>query len=937
MKIFNFLNLWKKYKKKYKLVSGKKYNASFLLKNNIDLLPTFFMSFSSQQLRKKYIDFFIQHNHSQVVSSSTIPDSDDQTVLFTTAGMQQFVPNLMGKKHGQGSRLLSVQKCVRTVDIDEVGDNRHLTFFEMLGNWSLGDYFKKESITWSYQFLIDELKIPKEKLWVTVYGGDEKLAYDQESHDIWLEMGIPEYKIIGIGAPTDPEKRRRKGRGDNFWAAGATGPCGPSSELFIWLGEGEPEEGQNPATDEDNFIEVWNNVFMAYEQKEDSSLLPLVQKNVDTGMGLERLTMIIQGKTTVFETDIYDGIIAEIEKLSGKKYPPYSGDLSEENEITRAFRVIADHLRCSSHLIADGVAASNEGRGYVLRRLLRRAIRFGKKIGITDFLEKIATVYIDEYSNFYPELAERKKVICDALHIEEENFLRTLEKGEKKLEEIIQKKSLKKFSGKDAFVLSDTYGFPKDLTREIVSEKGYEIDEEQFNTEFDEELKAQRERSRSSGKFEMKGQGNEVFDDLPATQFIGDTGEKLQNIECTVLAFIKDELSNSDEKMQKYRIVVDKTPFYAESGGQVGDRGELIVNGVKIIITDTKKLKNGVFVHYGTLTGSVTDLAPELVEGSKVQLSVDQNLRERTTRHHSAAHLLQSALLSVLGDGIEQAGSLVDENRTRFDFSYPKSLSNTEIRKVEEKISNYVIASYDIEIKEMNIEDAKKAGAVALFSEKYGDMVRTVKMGSPSFELCGGTHITNTAQIGAVKIISETSSASGIRRIEMVVGQAAQELLDEKCFQEECIIEKLKCSSVQIMDRISKLQEEKKLMSDALGQIEKKILSFEAEEFYERRKVVNANLRSLQVICEPIPTHDMKKVGGMARALSEKGVDIVALFTEDGGIAIATQKGEVDAREVFAKIKEIAGGNGGGSPFFVQGKGVELEEFGKVRECVEGL
>ncbi|HID92231.1 TPA: alanine--tRNA ligase, partial [Candidatus Peregrinibacteria bacterium] len=782
----------------------------------------------------------------------------------------------------------------------------------------------------SHQFLIDELKIPKEKLWVTVYGGDESLEYDQESHDVWLKMGIPEHKIVGIGAPTDPEKRRRKGRGDNFWAAGATGPCGPSSELFIWLGDGEPAEGQNPETDEDNFIEVWNNVFMAYEQIEGGELKPLSQKNVDTGMGLERLTMIIQGKTTVFETDFYDNIIAEIEKLSGKKYPPYAEDTDENNPITRSFRVIADHVRCSIHLIADGVSASNEGRGYVLRRLLRRAVRFGKNLipstgsGNNLFLEKIAEVYISEFSEFYPEIGERKKVIIDALQIEESNFLRTLEKGEKKLQEIIidiKSKNQSDFSGISAFILSDTFGFPKDLTREIVEEKGFVIDEEKFNAEFDAELKKQRERSRASGSFEMKGQNNTVFENLPATKFVGNTGENLQNIDCTVLAFVENE-------DKSFTIVLDTTPFYAESGGQVGDRG--VIGDIKIV--DTKKIKgvNGdVFVHYGMVENNNNS---SLQVGEILQVSVNQDLRDKTTRHHSAAHLLQSALTFVLGDGIAQAGSLVDENRTRFDFSYPKALKAKEILAVEAKIFEYVNAAHAVTITEMSIDEAKKAGAVALFSEKYGNTVRTVRMGEPSFELCGGTHVQNTAEIGGIKILTEASCSSGIRRIEMVVGDVAQKYFLNKCSVVASVAKTLKSSEVQIEERVAKLIQEKKNMENELSVIAKKLLAFEALEFYDRKIEINGKI----VICEPVPTHDLKHVAGMARALSDKAVDSVVLFTEDGGIVIATQKGGVNAREIFEKIKEIAGGNGGGSPFFLQGKGVNLERFPEIRGIVEG-
>lgn len=883
------------------------------------------MALTSKDLRKKYIDFFITQNHCEIESSSTIPDKNDQTVLFTTAGMQQFIPNLMGKPHPKGTKLISVQKCVRTVDIDEVGDNRHLTFFEMLGNWSLGDYFKKEAIDWSYDFLINELQIPKEKLWVTVYGGDETIPYDQEAHDFWKAKGIEEKKIVGIGAPTDPEKRRRKGRGDNFWGpAGPTGPCGPSTEMFIWLGEGEPKPGQTPETDEDNFIEVWNDVFMEFNMDEKKEVRPLSQKNVDTGMGLERLTMIMQGKTTVFETDVYDGIINELQSLSKIKYPPYSGDLDENNPTTRAFRVIADHVRCSSHLIADGVAAGNEGRGYVLRRLLRRAVRFGKNIGIQNFLEKVATKYIAEYSEFYPELAERKQVIFDALNIEEENFLRTLEKGEKKLEELIENG---KITGKEAFLLSDTYGFPKDLTRELAEEKGFKIDEEEFNTQFEAELKVQRERSRASANFERKGEENNVFEDLPKTEFIGDTGMEIENVEVEILKLMKD----GDGKV---RAVFDKTPFYAESGGQVGDRGTMQIEENIFAITDTKKLSNGVFVHYGHVTEKKVCLGDDL-SGMNATVSVDKILRARTTRHHSAAHLLQSALLEVLGEGIQQAGSLVDENRTRFDFSYPKSMTPSQIRAVEEKITEYVQGAYAICIEEMGINAAKEKGAIALFSEKYGENVRTVRMGSDesnvSFELCGGTHIENTSEIGGVKIISEGSVASGVRRIEMVVAEAAQEFFLAQNDTLENIAAKLKTPIGKLEERIGKLMEEKKELESTQKELEEKILAFEAEEFFMRATEVNGKT----VICEPIPTHDLKKVGGMARSLSAKKVDIIALFTEDGGIAVATQKGGYDAKKIFKEITDFSGGNGGGSPFFVQGKGVNLEQFPKIREIVE--
>lgn len=877
------------------------------------------MFLTSKEIRKKYIDFFISKQHKEVISASVIPDKNDETVLFTTAGMQQFVPNLMGKVHEKGSKLISIQKCIRTVDIDEVGDNRHLTFFEMLGNWSLGDYFKEEAIKWSYEFLLNEIKIPKEKLWITIYGGDETIKEDTEAKNIWIKNGIDENKIISIGASNDPEKRAKKGRGDNFWGpAGPTGPCGPSTEIFVWLGEGKPKENQNPATDEDNFVEIWNNVFMEFFMDDKKEVSNLSQKNVDTGMGLERLTMVLQSKKTVFETDIFQNIIEKIVKLSNKKYPPYEGDFSEENDVTRSFRVISDHIRCIAHLIADGVSPSNEKRGYVLRRLLRRAIRFGKKIGLKNFLQEIVKQYIEDNSEFYKEVEERKNIILNTIEIEEKQFLKTLDKGEKKFYEILNKE--KTISGKNAFTLSDTYGFPKELTIEILQENNIKFNEKQFNSEFDIELKNQIKLARGSSKFERKETENEKFINLAKTVFVGDTNE---SVECKAKI-----LDFSIDKENIYRIVLDKTVFYAEGGGQVGDRGEIIINGSVINIFDTQK-NNGVFIHYGKSEEKSLSINKE----DKVIAKINIDLRKRVTCHHSGAHLLQAALTEVLNETVEQAGSLVDENRTRFDFSFPRGLYKEEIEKVENKIIEYVNRNEDIKIEKMDIEKAKSKGAIALFSEKYGKEVRTVKMGNTSFELCGGTHMSNTSEIGSVKIISESSVSSGVRRIEMVLGIRAQEYFLKQNKILDNLSNKLKTPVVQLENRVSKIMEDQKFLTDEIKQLNNKLLEYEAEEFFIRKKDIN----NKSIICEAVPTHDMKKVSGMSNSLSKKNVDIVVLFTENGGIAIATKKNQIDAREILKSIQSLAGGKGGGSPFFVQGNGMNLEEFQKIKKIVESF
>ncbi len=1055
--------------------------------------------FTSRQIRKMYLDYFTTQKHLEVESSSTVPHEDDQTVLFTTAGMQQFVPNLMGLSHPKGKRLMSIQKCVRTVDIDEVGDNRHLTFFEMLGNWSLGDYFKKEALEWSFEFLTKKMNIPSEKIWVTVFGGDTDLPLDTDAEKIWLHLGIPKERMIPIGAPIGGSSK--KGRGDNFWGpAGPTGPCGPCSEMHIWIGEGTPKPGQNPATDDTSFIEVWNDVFMEFYSDENGKLTKLEKQNVDTGMGLERLTMILNNKKTVFETDVYTEIFEVLEKLSGKKYPPYSGDTDEKNPITRAMRVIADHVRTASHLIADGVGASNEGRGYVLRRLIRRAVRYGKKLGFSKaFLSDISKEYIIAYSEFYPELDNRKQVIFDAFQIEEENFLKTIERGEGILESLIREKEnhfifvrhgesedgaqgvlqhadspltekgkahaervvqeledkkigkilssptkraletaktvaknigvsieifahfaaaetgkvagtpkekvlpltpleyaetqktgetyssffervkkgiseLKNFplkkestvivshrgvfsaieaalnggtvedakiarrekenaghgimgewtmgnadaqiSGKDAFTLFDTYGFPLDLTKEIASEHGFTVDEEGFQKE----MKAQKERSRASSNFDRKGQGNETFQNLPATAFVGYTETQCETKILALVESVETHRNASLPTSQQYKIVFEKTPFYAESGGQVGDMGTIQIGNTMLLVMDTKKLDNGVFVH--TVE---THCNESLQIGDTVTLRIDIPRRERIKRHHSGAHLLHSALKKVLGNHVEQAGSLVDEHRTRFDFSHPKALSETEIRAVELQISEWVTNALPVFTKEMPLKEAKKAGAQALFSEKYGDIVRTIKMGDESFELCGGTHISNTAEIGSVKILSESSVASGIRRIEMVVGQTAQELFWEKYEAIELLSKKMKTSPDKLFERVDSLFLEKKTLEETLKKAEKELLSFEADEILQRIGEKTQN------ICEPLPTADLQKISALVKILQEKGIPTVALFTEDGGVSIATN-GEKSAKDLLLSVLQLFGGKGGGSQKFAQGSGVNIEKFSKIRE-----
>ncbi len=870
---------------------------------------------STREIRKQFLDFFVERKHKLISSDSLVP-KDDPTVLFTTAGMQQFVPYLMGKKHPNGKKLCSVQKCVRTVDIEEVGDNRHLTYFEMLGNWSLGDYFKKEAIEMSYEFLTKHLKIDPKKIWITVFGGDKDIKLDSESVEIWQSVGIPKEKIIPVG----PKKGNRKSRGDNFWGpAGSTGPCGPSSEMFVYIGKQPPKRNQTPATDEQNFIEVWNDVFMEYHQSEDGKLTKLSQNNVDTGMGLERMVMVMNGHPTVFETDAFASVIKETEKISGKKYPPYGGNTDEANEITRAMRVIADHTKSATHITADGGVPSNEGRGYVLRRLVRRAVRFGRKLGIEKpFLSEIAKAHIIAFSEFYPELKSRQEVILSTLTIEEEKFLETLDRGEKILEEILAKNP-RKISGENAFTLFDTYGFPLDLTKDIAGEQGIQVDEKGFEAE----MKKQKERSRGAkGEFfDRRALGWEQFSSLKPTKFVGYDNYK-KPIKAKIISWkivVESDFVN---------FALDKTPFYAESGGQVSDTG-LVKNRITskegwIEVTGVRKLDNGVFVHTGIVQGGI-----EFKEGDTVEVEINASRREQIRRHHSLAHLLQLALREILGDHVEQQGSLVTEDRTRFDFSHPRSVKPEELRNIEQRIMDSVTAADDVEIVEMSLAQAKKKGAIALFSEKYGEKVRTIHMGE-SFELCGGTHVNNTAEIGAITILSESSVASGIRRMELICAETSQKMLWGQNDALHRVSDRLKTNPDKLEDRVGSLLKERKELENKASQAEQKLVRYETDEFFALQK----EIKKKKVVCEPIPTGDAKRVGAIARELLNRGIDVAAMFTRDGSVAIATKKG-ISAKDILQKITSFAGGNGGGGDQFAQGAKVNLEEFQKIRKVVE--
>lgn len=834
------------------------------------------------ELRQKFRDFFTQRNHVEIPSGSLIPSADDPTVLFTTAGMQPLVPNLLGTPHPKGTRLFDTQKCFRTPDIDEVGDDTHHTFFEMLGNWSLGEYFKEEAIDLAYDFFVKELGLDPKKFAITIFKGDADAPKDEEAKKLWLaKEGIDKKQIYEFG------------KTDNFWGpAGSTGPCGPCSEIHYDRGEKYGEDLGPNCDENQRYVEIWNLVFMEFDKKEDGSYAKLKQKNVDTGVGFERLLAVLNKKDSAFDTPLFAHILGKIEELSGKKY------FDEK----RSFRIIADHIRGATFAIADGVTPGNEGRNYVLRRLIRRAIREGKRIGIHKaFVEEVAKVVIIEYKEQYPELEENKNTILSVLKVEEENFRKTLERGEKMLEEI---NTGKEISGKDAFTLFDTYGFPLDLTKDFAEEHGLTVDEKGF----EKEMKAQQERSRAGAarSFE-RGNAVQTFSNMKKTEFVGYNETEC---EAKVLGVL--------EENEKLFIVLDKTPFYAESGGQVGDNGKI----GEIEIEDCQKTASGVFIHRGKKSGNIA-------RDDTVIAKIDTERRGQIMRHHSLAHLFLGAAQHVLGKDVHQAGSHVNEYRTRFDFTFPRGLKPKEIAEIENSIVDSVNAAADVVIKETSLDEAKKNGAEATFGEKYGEKVRTVKMGEFSYELCGGTHVQNTSQIGAVKIISESGVSAGVRRIELVCAKAAQKLLQEKYSAIEEIATCLKVPAGDIMTRIEKMFSEHKEMQNTISALQKKLADFEAAEY--AKNAIEKNGKKIVILTNI--AGDGKNAGNLARAIVVQKVDVAIVATTNGNIAIATN-GEGNAKEILQKISATLGGGGGGGNAFASGGGVQGASTEKIAEIL---
>lgn len=841
---------------------------------------------SLNDLREKYLSFFESKGHLRLPSFSLVPNND-KSLLLINSGMAPMKKYFTGEVTPPRNRVTTCQKCIRTPDIENVGKTaRHGTFFEMLGNFSFGDYFKKEATAWAWEFCTEVLELPVDKLWVTIYEEDD------EAYDIWTKQN-------GVS----PDRIVRLGKEDNFWEHGQ-GPCGPCSEIHFDRGEkygcGKPDCG--PGCECDRYVEFWNNVFSQFDNDGNGNYSELAQKNIDTGMGLERLACIMQNVDNIFEVDTVQNIMKKISEISGVTYHD-----DEKKDIS--LRVITDHIRSSTFMISDGVIPSNNGRGYVLRRLIRRACRHGRLLGVNEpFLYKVCDTVIAENERAYPELKDKAELIKKVILSEEESFGKTIDAGLALLDEYIAKTEGKVFSGEDAFKLNDTYGFPLDLTKDILEEKGFIVDEDKFNALLENQKRTARAARKNSDTDAWKSETIKI--DAKATDFVG-----YNEYDCTaqIVAVIsdgeqKDMLGAGEEGI----IVLDKTSFYAESGGQVGDSGVISSDNGVFIVADTAKNADKIYLHSGKVERGV------ICVGDTVKASINAERRNMIKRNHTAAHLLQAALRQVLGNHVEQAGQLVNEKEVRFDFTHFNALSDDEILKVECLVNDFILRAETVESLEMPIEEAKKMGAMMLFGEKYGNIVRVVKAGDFSTEFCGGTHVSNSGQIGLFKIVSESSVAAGVRRITALTGT---NLLTAFAANENLI----KLSASVLKTGINDVKEKiDSIVADNKTK-DKEIQALNAE----LTKLKSADALSKPVDIDGLEVYVARLDGTTPDALRSMGDDIKS--TNDNAVAViagvngekafivavcgknAVAKG-VKAGDVVREVAKIAGGGGGGRP-----------------------
>ena len=866
------------------------------------------------EIRERFLSFFESKGHLRLPSFPLIPQNDN-SLLLINAGMAPLKPYFTGKEIPPRKRVTTCQKCIRTPDIERVGKTaRHGTFFEMLGNFSFGDYFKHEATSWAWEFVTKDLKFPEDKLYVTIYEDDD------EAFDIWT-------KEVGV----DPSHISRMGKEDNFWEIG-TGPCGPCSEIYYDRGEkygcGKPD--CKVGCECDRFVEFWNLVFTQFDKDENGVYNRLAHPNIDTGMGLERMAVIMQDVDNLFEIDTVRNIMLEISRVAGVEY-------GKDAKSDVSLRVITDHIRSTTFMVCDGVCPSNEGRGYVLRRLLRRAARHGRLLGIKGtFLYNIADTVIRESENAYPQLAEKRDYIKRVIKIEEERFSETIDSGLSILEGQIaelEKNGEKLLGGEDAFRLYDTYGFPIDLTVEILEEKGLEADIDGFNAQ----MQQQKERSREGRKVgEEAAWSEDIYQTLSKdikTEFVG-----YDNKECTatVSVIVKDgELADSVSDGEDAVVILDKTVIYGESGGQMGDRGTLCGSGFKMTVTDSKKLGDGKILHHVTVDEGAASV------GDSVTVTYDVKKREATARNHSATHLLQKALREVLGSHIEQAGSMVDENRLRFDFSHFQAVTPEQLADVERRVNAAILAAYPIEIKQMPVDEAKKLGAMALFGEKYGDTVRVVNMGGYSIELCGGCHLKNTSEAGLCKIVSEGGVAAGVRRIEAVTGEGVLKYIEEKNAIIADSAAALKTTEGELVHRCENVMEELREQQRKIDVISEKIAHASANNVMAGVKHIGG-LEVFITQMDGSTVDAMRKLGDAIKERTQLCVCVFAALT-DGKITFMATAGKdavkkgVHCGKIIKEITAIAGGSGGGKPDSAQGGGKQADKIDNSLAAVDEI
>ncbi|MCR5355905.1 MAG: alanine--tRNA ligase [Lachnospiraceae bacterium] len=858
--------------------------------------------YTSKELRNTWKEFYKERGHVDVGAVSLVSDGSTG-VMFNVAGMQPLMPYLLGQKHPMGVRLCNVQGCVRTNDIDSVGDRSHVTFFEMMGSWSLGDYFKEERCKWSYELLTGVFGFDRDHLAATVFEGDENAPRDEEGAKCRIDSGFKPENIYYLPAE------------DNWWGL-EYGPCGPDSEMFYIADVPDCGPGCGPGCSCGKYTELGNDVFMQYEKHKDGHLTPLAKKNVDTGWGLERNLAFLNGTKDVYKTDLFSSVIAFIEKASGFKY-------DAEDDKTRSMRVLSDHLRTSVMLIGDEarLIPSNGGAGYVLRRLIRRAVRHGRILGLsTQQLIEIAKVFIDEvYSDSYPNLVKNREFVLNELKKEIDRFTATLENGMKefiKIQDQTLKGSGKSISGKDAFYLYDTFGFPLELTVEMAAEKGLGVDEEGFKKSMEE----QKQKARDNASFSLKTSNDpEVFKELDeslTTQFTG--YEKITD-EGKVTAIATTELLDEAGEGISCTIITDSTPFYATMGGQKGDFGTIRSGSFEFEVTDTVKIEGNRVGHVGTVKSG------KVKTGDTVTLSVDPHNRKRTCMNHSATHLLQKALQTVLGDEVKQQGSYQDGERTRFDFSFSRALTREETDKVEALVNEKIVENLPVITDVMSVDDAMKSGAMALFGEKYGETVRVVKMGDFSKELCGGTHVAATGDIRCFKIMSESGIAAGVRRIEGLTGSGVLSYYKDVENTLEKAAKALKSSSLDIVDKIEKLQGELKSLTSELDALKSKAAKDAMGDVMDKVTEVNG----VKFLAVSVPGVDMNGLRELGDQIKDKMGDGVILLASDSDgkvnlVSMATDGAMgrgAHAGNLIKGIASLVGGGGGGRPNMAQAGG----------------